>query len=151
VHVHDETKAIPVEVDRFFHVVHDVADAQLRQPMHLTVGLPGRCTIGAISSRSIGLVERLTHCENEQGALPTGRSIDLERCPSARFGGSFSPGVGCASVRTDSGRSLVTRHRRVYGVPRRRGMSRLAHADRLTGIPLRYVPERPGEPCRVCR
>ena len=33
----------------------------------------------------------------------------------------------------------------VYGVLRRHGMSRLAHADRLTGVPVRYVRERPGE------
>jgi transposase InsO family protein len=33
----------------------------------------------------------------------------------------------------------------VYGVLRRHGMSRLAHADRLTGAPIRYVRERPGE------
>ncbi|MGH9181863.1 MAG: IS481 family transposase [Acidimicrobiales bacterium] len=33
----------------------------------------------------------------------------------------------------------------VYGVLRRHGLSRLAHADRLTGVPLRYVRERPGE------
>jgi transposase InsO family protein len=33
----------------------------------------------------------------------------------------------------------------VYGVLRRNGHSRLAHADRLTGIPVRYVRERPGE------
>ena len=33
----------------------------------------------------------------------------------------------------------------VYGVLRRHGVSRLAHADRLTGAPLRYVRERPGE------
>lgn len=33
----------------------------------------------------------------------------------------------------------------VYGVLRRHGHSRLAHADRLTGAPLRYVRERPGE------
>jgi transposase len=33
----------------------------------------------------------------------------------------------------------------VYGVLRRHGVSRLAHADRLTGIPVRYVRERPGE------
>jgi transposase InsO family protein len=33
----------------------------------------------------------------------------------------------------------------VYGVLRRHGVSRLAHADRLTGVPLRYVRERPGE------
>jgi transposase InsO family protein len=33
----------------------------------------------------------------------------------------------------------------VYGVLRRHGQSRLAHADRLTGAPVRYVRERPGE------
>ena len=33
----------------------------------------------------------------------------------------------------------------VYGVLRRHGCSRLAHADRLTGAPVRYVRERPGE------
>jgi transposase InsO family protein len=33
----------------------------------------------------------------------------------------------------------------VYGVLRRHGVSRLAHADRLSGAPLRYVRERPGE------
>lgn len=33
----------------------------------------------------------------------------------------------------------------VYGVLRRHGVSRLAHADRLRGVPLRYVRERPGE------
>jgi transposase InsO family protein len=33
----------------------------------------------------------------------------------------------------------------VYGVLRRHGHSRLAHADRLTGTPIRYVRERPGE------
>jgi transposase InsO family protein len=33
----------------------------------------------------------------------------------------------------------------VYGVLRRHGHSRLAHADRLTGTPVRYVRERPGE------
>ena len=33
----------------------------------------------------------------------------------------------------------------VYGVLRRHGVSRLAHADRLSGVPLRYVRERPGE------
>jgi transposase InsO family protein len=33
----------------------------------------------------------------------------------------------------------------VYGVLRRHGLSRLAHADRLTGAPIRYVRERPGE------
>lgn len=33
----------------------------------------------------------------------------------------------------------------VYGVLRRHGVSRLAHADRLTGAPVRYVRERPGE------
>lgn len=33
----------------------------------------------------------------------------------------------------------------VYGVLRRNGVSRLAHADRLTGAPVRYVRERPGE------
>jgi transposase InsO family protein len=33
----------------------------------------------------------------------------------------------------------------VYGVLRRHGVSRLAHADRLTGMPVRYVRERPGE------
>ena len=33
----------------------------------------------------------------------------------------------------------------VYGVLRRNGVSRLAHADRATGIPVRYVRERPGE------
>jgi len=33
----------------------------------------------------------------------------------------------------------------VYGVLRRHGQSRLAHADRLTGVPVRYVRERPGE------
>lgn len=33
----------------------------------------------------------------------------------------------------------------VYGVLRRHGASRLAHADRLTGAPLRYVRDRPGE------
>ena len=33
----------------------------------------------------------------------------------------------------------------VYGVLRRHGLSRLAHADRLTGAPVRYVRERPGE------
>ena len=33
----------------------------------------------------------------------------------------------------------------MYGVLRRHGASRLAHADRLTGAPVRYVRERPGE------
>jgi transposase InsO family protein len=33
----------------------------------------------------------------------------------------------------------------VYGVLRRHGLSRLAHADRLSGAPVRYVRERPGE------
>jgi len=33
----------------------------------------------------------------------------------------------------------------VYGVLRRHGQSRLAHADRLTGETVRYVRERPGE------
>jgi transposase InsO family protein len=33
----------------------------------------------------------------------------------------------------------------VYAVLRRHGMSRLAHADRLTGVAVRYVRERPGE------
>lgn len=33
----------------------------------------------------------------------------------------------------------------VYGVLRRHGVSRLAHADRLTGVPVRYVREQPGE------
>ena len=33
----------------------------------------------------------------------------------------------------------------VYGVLRRHGVSWLAHADRLTGVPVRYVRERPGE------
>jgi transposase InsO family protein len=33
----------------------------------------------------------------------------------------------------------------VYAVLRRHGHSRLAHADRLTGMPVRYVRERPGE------
>jgi transposase InsO family protein len=33
----------------------------------------------------------------------------------------------------------------VYAVLRRYGHSRLAHADRLTGTPVRYVRERPGE------
>ncbi len=33
----------------------------------------------------------------------------------------------------------------VYAVLRRHGVSRLAHADRLTGAPIRYVRERPGE------
>ena len=33
----------------------------------------------------------------------------------------------------------------VYGVLRRHGVSRLTHADRLTGAPVRYVRERPGE------
>ena len=33
----------------------------------------------------------------------------------------------------------------VYGVLRRHGVSRLAHADRLSGVPLRNVRERPGE------
>lgn len=33
----------------------------------------------------------------------------------------------------------------VYGVLRRHGHSRLVHADRLTGTPVRYVRERPGE------
>ncbi len=33
----------------------------------------------------------------------------------------------------------------VYGVLRRHGHSRLAHADRLTGAPVRYVRERAGE------
>lgn len=33
----------------------------------------------------------------------------------------------------------------IYGVLRRHGMSRLDHADRPTGIPLRYVRQRPGE------
>ena len=33
----------------------------------------------------------------------------------------------------------------VYSVLRRHGVSRLAHADRLTGVPVRYVRERPGE------
>jgi transposase InsO family protein len=33
----------------------------------------------------------------------------------------------------------------IYGVLRRHGHSRLAHADRLTGTPVRYVRERPGE------
>src|SRR6266496_4288876 len=33
----------------------------------------------------------------------------------------------------------------VYGVLRRHGQSRLAHTDRLTGAPVRYVRDRPGE------
>jgi transposase InsO family protein len=33
----------------------------------------------------------------------------------------------------------------VYSVLRRHGVSRLAHADRLTGVPVRYVRDRPGE------
>ena len=33
----------------------------------------------------------------------------------------------------------------VYGVLRRHGLGRLTHADRSTGIPIRYVRERPGE------
>lgn len=33
----------------------------------------------------------------------------------------------------------------VYSVLRRHGHSRLAHADRLTGAPVRYVRDRPGE------
>ena len=33
----------------------------------------------------------------------------------------------------------------MYGVLRRHGASRLAHADRLTGLPVRYVRERAGE------
>lgn len=33
----------------------------------------------------------------------------------------------------------------VYGVLRRNGLSRLSHADKLTGAPVRYVRERPGE------
>jgi len=33
----------------------------------------------------------------------------------------------------------------VYGVLRRHGLSRLRHADRLTGVPVRYVREWPGE------
>ena len=33
----------------------------------------------------------------------------------------------------------------VYGILRRHGVSRLAHADRLSGAPVRYVRERPGE------
>jgi transposase InsO family protein len=33
----------------------------------------------------------------------------------------------------------------VYDVLRRHGVSRLTHADRLTGIPVRYVRDRPGE------
>lgn len=33
----------------------------------------------------------------------------------------------------------------VYAVLRRHGVSRLAHGDRLTGTPIRYVRERPGE------
>jgi transposase InsO family protein len=33
----------------------------------------------------------------------------------------------------------------VYGVLRRHGHSRLAHTDRLTGTPVRYVRDRPGE------
>ena len=33
----------------------------------------------------------------------------------------------------------------VYGVLRRHGLSRLAHADHLTGAPVRYVREWPGE------
>jgi transposase InsO family protein len=33
----------------------------------------------------------------------------------------------------------------VYGVLRRHGLSRLAHADRLTGAAVRYVRDRPGE------
>lgn len=33
----------------------------------------------------------------------------------------------------------------VYGVLRRHGLSRLANADRPTGVPIRYVRERPGE------
>ena len=37
----------------------------------------------------------------------------------------------------------------MYGVLRRNGLSRLAHADRLTGLPVRYVRERPGELIRV--
>jgi len=39
------------------------------------------------------------------------------------------------------GRSRST----VYGVLRRHGLSRLGHADRLTGAPVRYVRECPGE------
>jgi transposase InsO family protein len=33
----------------------------------------------------------------------------------------------------------------VYGVLRRHGLSRLGHTDRLTGVPVRYVRDRPGE------
>lgn len=33
----------------------------------------------------------------------------------------------------------------VYDILRRHGSSRLAHADRVTGVPVRYVRERPGE------
>jgi transposase InsO family protein len=33
----------------------------------------------------------------------------------------------------------------VYAVLRRHGVSRLAHVDRMTGVPIRYVRERPGE------
>lgn len=33
----------------------------------------------------------------------------------------------------------------IYGVLRRHGMSRLDHADRPTGVPIRYCKDRPGE------
>ncbi|MGH2577910.1 MAG: IS481 family transposase [Actinomycetota bacterium] len=33
----------------------------------------------------------------------------------------------------------------IYGVLRRHGMNRLDHADRPTGVPIRYCKERPGE------
>jgi transposase InsO family protein len=33
----------------------------------------------------------------------------------------------------------------IYGVLRRHGLSRLAHADRVTAVPIRYCKDRPGE------
>jgi transposase-like protein len=33
----------------------------------------------------------------------------------------------------------------IYGVLRRHGMNRLDHADRSTGVPIRYARQRPGE------
>jgi transposase InsO family protein len=43
--------------------------------------------------------------------------------------------------------AVATGHPRstIYAVPRRHGLSRLAHADRATGAPIRYEKDRPGE------
>src|SRR5207302_4135771 len=43
------------------------------------------------------------------------------------------------------GRRLGLARSTVYGVLRRRGLGRLTNGDRSTGIPIRYVRERPGE------